>query len=267
MTRQRKIQLLVGLSVASVAMIFALPVYRQSASYHNFADKRSLWCISNAFNVLSNIPFVLVGSVGLIGAKGQHRDGAITWIFRTLFLGVILTGVGSAIYHWRPNNGTLVWDRIPMTLVFMSLLSGSVAELIDRRWGLLLFVPLLVIGVASVWFWHLGDLRGNGDLRLYGWVQYYPVIFLPVIIVLFYKPGMRGEIRALGWVVFWYVIAKICEFLDHPLYGLVDISGHTLKHLAASVSTWYLVVMYRRKYSGSNSVKVDIAAGIQKVSV
>jgi hypothetical protein len=43
-----------------------------------------------------------------------YRDPATL----ALFLGIFLTGFGSSYYHWNPNDDTLFWDRLPMTLCF-----------------------------------------------------------------------------------------------------------------------------------------------------
>lgn len=56
-------------------------------------------------------------------------------------------------------------------------------------------------------------------------------------------------IRSLGWVVVWYVVAKVLEAEDRPIYAAIGVSGHTLKHLAAAVSTWYFVRLFTQKKS------------------
>ena len=37
------------------------------------------------------------------------------------FSGVALVALGSAYYHEDPENETLFWDRLPMTIAFMAL--------------------------------------------------------------------------------------------------------------------------------------------------
>ena len=94
-------------------------------------------------------------------AAAQRRSAATngcTWHFSLAYL---LTGFGSAYYHLEPNNPTLVWDRLPMTIGFMSLFALIFAERIDDGLGRKLF-PWLVAGFASVLYWHLAD-----DLRPY----------------------------------------------------------------------------------------------------
>jgi hypothetical protein len=250
-----KLWLLFVLTVLATGGIFCMRPIAQVQAYRNFADQRIMWGISNCWNVLSNLPFVVVGVVGLATVWTARVAGLVQWMYGVLFIGVLLTGFGSAYYHWHPGNDTLVWDRIPMTLVFMSLLAATVAELVSRRMGLGLFVPLLVVGVGSVLYWHWTELQGRGDLRWYGLVQFYPVLFIPLVLWLFYDPAYKGAIVSLVWVVIWYVLAKGLEVLDRPIFVVIGVSGHTLKHLAAAVSTGYLVQMFQRKYSAGTITK------------
>ena len=93
-----------GLAAASLAALLLLPPILQDQSYHRFADERTLFGIPNFWNVVSNLPFIAVGAVGL---RQFYRDPATL----ALFLGIFLTGFGSSYYHWNPNNDTLFWDR------------------------------------------------------------------------------------------------------------------------------------------------------------
>lgn len=173
----------------------------------------------------------------------------MTPIYGVLFAGILLTGLGSAYYHYNPNNDSLIYDRIPMTIVFMSLLSATIAELIDTRLGTRLLSLLVAIGVSSVLWWHYTESLGRGDLRLYGLVQYYPMLFIPLILLLFRSPTSNKGISCLIWAVVWYVIAKLLEKFDREIYSTLRfISGHSLKHLAAAVSTWYLVRLFEQKH-------------------
>jgi hypothetical protein len=249
MNASAKRWMLVLLTFIAAGSVFLLPPIAQSLTYHDFADKRTVLGISNFANVISNFPFLLVGLAGLRSVERSTVPKSLGTIYIVLFLGIFLTGFGSAYYHYNPDNNTLVYDRIPLSIVFMALLSATVAELIDYKTGVVLWVPLVLLGVASVWWWHYGEERGHGDLRLYGLVQFYPMVFIPLILWLFYDPAYKSALRPLAWVVLWYGVAKVCELLDKSIYSVTGvISGHTLKHLAAAMSTWYLVVMFRRKY-------------------
>ena len=85
--------------------------------------------------MVSNLPFIAIGAVGLL----QFHHNAITLV---LFTGIFLTGFGSSYYHLNPNDSTLFWDRLPMTLCFAAILSAVVEERVDARAGAMLLRPL-----------------------------------------------------------------------------------------------------------------------------
>ena len=127
---------------------------------------------------MTNLPFMVIGWVGLILLQNYSVTPGLRWIYGGLFVGIFLTRNGSAYYHLEPDDNLLVWDRIPMTIVFMSLLCATISELVDRKLRLCLWGPLLFWGVFSVLFWNYGELSGHGDLRLYCLVQFYPMLFI-----------------------------------------------------------------------------------------
>ena len=246
MPSNNKIFILLTLTGVAILGAFLFPPVAQPQSYHHFADTRKIWGIPNFLNVLTNFPFFITGAIGLLTVAKESVRPGIRAPYVMLFTGVLFTALGSAYYHWQPNNDTLVWDRVPMTIVFMSLLSATISEVWSQRLGHGILLPLIFIGLASVWWWHYTELNGNGDLRPYLLVQFYPAIFIPLLLCLFYRPGLKRIVHALLWVVFWYLIAKVFEQLDLFIYRFLPISGHSLKHLAAALSTWYFVVLFRR---------------------
>lgn len=242
--------ILLGLLTAAaiVAAALAKP-HPQDLAYHSFADQQSMAGIFNFWNVLSNLPFIIVGVIGLNILKRSGVKSTIGVIYALLFTGIILIGMGSAYYHYAPDNNRLVFDRIPMTIVFMSFLSAVIAECINIRVGRILLFPLAVIGISSVLWWYYTELLGHGDLRFYGFIQFYPMLIIPVILILFPSPLNTKAWRSLLWVIAWYVIAKVFEKFDLEIYRSTGfISGHSLKHLAAAIATWYMVWMFARKY-------------------
>ena len=50
-----------------------------------------------------------------------------------LFLGILLTGFGSAYYHLDPTISTLFWDRLPMAVSFMAILAIGIEERVDAK--------------------------------------------------------------------------------------------------------------------------------------
>src|SRR5215468_7647788 len=146
---------------------------------------------------------------------------------RTL-LGIFLTGFGSAYYHWNPNDDTLFWDRLPMALTFMAILAVAIEERVSAKAGAILLWPLLALAVFSLLLW-----RWTDDLRLYGWVQFFPCIALPLLFIA--CPAKYSGTSYWLIAAAFYALAKLFEFYDHAISSLGFIlSGHTLKHFAAA---------------------------------
>lgn len=230
-----------------------LPRIPQPQSYHMFADQRSFLGIPNFGDVVSNVPFAIFGLWGLIfllrsspEELSEHfLDKRERWFYLIIFTGLVLTAFGSSYYHLEPNNARLVWDRLPMTIVFMSLVAALIAERIDLRVGLWLLPVLLLIGVSSVFQWYISELHGVGDLRFYATVQTYSVLFL--FMALLFPPRYTFG-SDLAIVAGFYVLAKVLEILDKPIFRLGQIvSGHTLKHLAAALAGYWILRMIKRR--------------------
>ena len=113
-----KIILLGLITLISIITTFLLKPTPQDLAYHNFADSVIWMGVNNFLNVFSNLPFVIVGAVGISYLRRSGVKRNIRIIYFILFLGIILTGLGSGYYHFNPNNNSLVFDRIPMTIVF-----------------------------------------------------------------------------------------------------------------------------------------------------
>lgn len=249
MKRTSQLFLLIGVTICLLGCTFLVGPVSQSPAYHNLSDHRIVFGVPNFFNVLSNAPFFIIGFTGLFLVNRTSAPKPIKLVYCFLYLGITLVSFGSAYYHLNPNNDTLVWDRIPMTVVFMSLTAATVSEFISHKAGIYLLFPLIILGVGSVLYWHYTELQNKGDLRLYGFVQFYPMLFIPLVIILFSKTRKNNGVKELIWVVIWYAIAKVFEYFDAQIYSAGRIiSGHSLKHLAAAVSTWYLVLLFRNKY-------------------
>lgn len=243
---------LILLAPAVLITVIALLLHPipQPLSYHNFADQRSWLGLPNFGDVVSNLPFALVGLWGLCALLASNSihfaDGRERWLYAMMFFSLILTSIGSAYYHLAPNNARLVWDRIPIMIVFMALLSSVIAERISVTTGLALFPVLEIAGIASVLLWRASELNGHGDLRFYAAVQVYSILIL--LLALLLPPRYtRGSDFAV--VVAFYVLAKILEEIDKQVFALGHlVSGHTLKHLAAAgASYWILRMLLRRE--------------------
>jgi len=245
-----KYYLLGALFVCAVIVMMFVPAIPQSEAYHNFADKRNIFGLANCWDILSNLPFVFVGIAGFVFTikkmvQGDDRKAYLPYAI--FFAGVFFTGFGSGYYHIEPTTKTLVWDRLPMTISFMAFFSAIISERINKKLGLRLLVPLLLIGIGSIIYWNWTEQNGAGDLRVYALVQFVPIMFIPIIVLLFPSSYTRG--KDLLYVIGFYGLSKIFEALDNQIFMLGGIvSGHTLKHLAAAFAVyWLLRMLWKRE--------------------
>jgi len=258
---------LLSLVVALICALFLFvePI-PQSQSYHNFADKRIFLCschgtsegfflppgtnrnrnngfiIPNFGDVVSNFVIFVGGVFGLAlmyfnRAEVVDEDPIRTWQLKVclpiFFSSTVAISAGSTYYHWSPSNNSLVWDRLPMTLAFVSIFCFMLEEYIPTVGiGQSLLHPFLGIGVFSVLYWSWTD-----DLRLYALVQFLPLVMIAALLAC-YQSRHGGTVQQTFGLV-CYAIAKVCEERDYEIYSWTNriISGHSLKHVFAGLAS------------------------------
>ena len=242
--QKRLVLIFLALMATSLAGLLLLPPITQDQNYHHFADQRTLLGVPNFWNVASNLPFIAIGAAGL---WRFHRDAA-TFV---IFLGIFLTGFGSSYYHWNPSDSTLFWDRLPMTLCFMAILAVVVEERLSAQLGAALLWPLLATGILSLLLW-----RWTGDLRLYGWVQFFPCLALPLLLMLF-PPKYTGTFY---WAIAaaLYAVAKLFELYDHAIHSNFILSGHTLKHLFGAAACFAVLRYFETRQPIAEAAPIGI---------
>lgn len=253
MSRKSAALALLALTLVVALIAFFAPRTPQPLRYHSFADHRAWLGIPNFGDVVSNLAFAIFGAWGLWyllrlrpqEVAARFIDSRERWFYIAVFLGMLLTAAGSSYYHLAPDNDRLVWDRLPMTIVFMSLVAAMIAERISVRAALWLWPILLSIGILSVLQWHWSEQSGRGDLRFYAAVQIYAVL---VLLLVLFLPARYTHSWHLGVVVGFYVLAKLLETFDKQVFSLGHIvSGHTLKHIVAGLAGYWILKMLERR--------------------
>ena len=211
-----------------------------------FADGRHWHGLPNAIDVLSNLPFLLIGAWGLYRLHGLDRPTLpglteppanaldCAWLF---FAGLIATAVGSAFYHLQPDDTLrLAADRAGMAVAFAGLLGFAVCERVSQRAGWPTAWFALAAGLLAVANW-----QATGNLLPWALVQFGGMALVLTMALAKPLPRESGAVGLqLGWVIFFYVLAKGFELADQAIYEATQhmVSGHSLKHLTAALAGW-----------------------------
>lgn len=223
--------------LAACALLAALacfgPALANPPDPHAFADQRTLWGIPHALDVLSNVPFALAGTWGLLllrRAPGGAVDAAQRACAALFFAGLLLTAACSGWYHLAPDDAGLAIDRIGMSIAFAGTLGLAVAGRVSDRAGLALAGAVALLGPVSVLAW-----LQAGNVLPWAVVQ-----FGGITVLLFALAVGRESMGAwpVRWslVLFAYAVAKLFEANDDAILQATGqlLSGHTLKHVAAA---------------------------------
>jgi hypothetical protein len=240
-SHEYKLLLLQGSLIALflIMLIFCNTIPQRKA-YHNFVDKRALCGICNFCDVISNVPFLIVGAYG-IWAIGQLSESnflssgeRFAWCL--FFLGTFFVGFGSGYYHLCPNNDRLFWDRMPMCISFAGFNLALVEVLGIYEPSPFWQLTALFSCLLSCYYWRLYD-----DLRFYLIIQFYPMaVAIPVFLAV--EPRCT-HMKYIYFTYSAYLFAKLTEFYDRGVFRLTMeiISGHSVKHLAAAFGILALV--------------------------
>ena len=237
------------ISIAGIVGMMMVEPIAQDPGYHQFSDQRTILGIPNFWNVMSNLPFLIVGAMGLFSLFYSGRIKFIAEIkpaYVLFFAGVALVNFGSGYYHLWPANETLVWDRLPMTFAFMALFAVIIGEFACLKASKIALWPLVVFGGFSVFYWHFTETAGHGDLRLYALVQFLPMLLIPLLLLLF-KPRFTGT-GGYWALLLAYLLAKVLEYFDGAVFNSLGfISGHSLKHIVAALGVFVLLRTYKNR--------------------
>jgi len=151
--RLNKNHLIFIITIVAVVAVFRFPPLPQDPAYYHFADQQTLMGIPNFWNVVTNLPFLIAGLIGLIPLLRKAPLAIareLYWAYVLFFAGTFLVGLGSGYFHLSPSNQSLVWDRLPMTIAFMAFFAVIIGERISVSSARWLLVPLLAVGIISV---------------------------------------------------------------------------------------------------------------------
>lgn len=230
--------LLVALCLLVVLACFG-PAVTQHTHYHAFADQRSLFGLPCTMDVVSNLPFALLGGWGLYRlhiSQASQPCGVQRPLASLFFAGLVVTALCSTRYHIQPDDLGLAVDRLGMVSAFAGLLGLGVADRISARAGWWTAATVLALGPVAVYVWATSS-------NLLPWSVLQGAGMLLVLCLALRKPLIGTWGIPLVAVIAWYALAKLLELGDHQIFSLTRgwVSGHTLKHLAAAMAAWPVI--------------------------
>lgn len=237
---------------AVIAVFFFVDPIPQDLAYHRFADTRTLLGVPNFWNVVSNLPFLIVGIWGMTVVSRRHvQPPALRPAYLIFYFGIFMTAFGSGYFHLVPSNDSLVLDRLPMTIGFAGMFAVVLGEIGSIRLARRVLVPFLIVAMTSVMYWAWTESRGVGDLRPYAIVQFLPMLLIPVLLIT-HRDNSR-LVPAFWYMILFYVLAKIAEFFDAAIFDFGEmLSGHSLKHLFAAVAPAILLLAVNKRAAATN---------------
>ena len=233
---------LAGAVLALLAVAIVAPAVAQSAQHHHFADTRAWAWLPFASDVLSNLPFLLWGVLGL-GMLARQRHGAVRRVdaashalMGLFFAGLVVTAFISAFYHWQPDDAGLVFDRLGMVVAFAGLMGLAAAGRVSARAGGLLALAGLLLGPVSIRVW-----ATSGNVLPWAVLQFGGMLL--VLCLAWLQPLPGAPAIRWGWVIVIYALAKGFEMADEAVFAATAqlVSGHSLKHVVASFAAWPVV--------------------------
>jgi hypothetical protein len=247
--------------LALLAVAVLGPAVAQSAHHHHFADQRAWGWLPFAADVLSNLPFLMWGGLGLtllaqqargVGHRPVAASRGLTGLF---FVGLVITAFMSAFYHWRPDNAGLVIDRLGMVVAFAGLMGLAAAGRVSARAGELLAAAVLLLGPLSIWVCSL-----SGNVLPWAVLQFGGMGLVLCLARL--KPLPGAPIIQWGWVIVIYAVAKGLELADEAVFTATSqlVSGHSLKHVVASFAAWPVVfaMLTQRKSRAESATRLRV---------
>ncbi|UXI04390.1 ceramidase domain-containing protein [Photobacterium sp. TY1-4] len=260
-SRSARLLFLWGIVIVLAGLLVYFAPITQSRYFYQYADQRPWLGIANFANVVTNLPFLWVGILGLAQLRqspSRFSATALTPDSRTLsiafYLGLITAFFASAFYHLAPDPWRLALDRLGICIAFIAFYCMVLARYVSPALARL-FLPLVLYSVAAVGYWYLSELEtGRGDLSAYILVQLVPIIHLPLILWLFRTPpthnAASGPNRnppsssSLYYLsaLLAYLLAKWAESNDAELFHRTGefISGHSIKHLLAGLGGYLI---------------------------
>lgn len=251
--RQQIFWTIFGLLLLSSFILQSKGLLQTPEHYHHFIDNRKLLGIQNLMDVVSNILFFIVSIYTAWSLNKNNTQGSLFKNLKTnqlnvniVLTGCMLVGFGSAFYHLAPSDHRLMWDRLPMTIVFSGIVSHAITHLnlLPKNWSITkMSCSYLALSLFSVVLWYVGTLINQNWIGLYSFVQFGGIILLLYLAGSAYSLKDNTYLKMIMKVIGLYIVAKVAEHYDHQIFDFTYniISGHSIKHMVSALAllVWF----------------------------
>lgn len=213
---------------------------------YDYSDQRTLFGLHNFFNIIANIPLLLLGIAGVIMLLLNpikqwmvivHRSEYGVWY--CFFFGIALLAINSIRFHLEPqNNAYAIYDTVALLLILMSLMIYAIGERLHHYVYYLMPIILCLLAVATA-------LLETYLIPILSWMLYGGIFLFCLMIEVIkafhatYQPNHYKR-----WIMGWLVIGAVLAFYDQAVYYLLgqSISGHALGKISVALSLYYFLV-------------------------
>lgn len=187
--------------------------------YHDFADHKNIMNIHNGMNVISNLALIIPV---LYFYKNKK--------YKFIYINIILLAITSAYYHLNPNQKTIIYDM----MFVVGTHTSAIMYLINSDKKSLIYI----FGIYSVYY-----ATVYNDVRIYELIKYGTSLYF---IYNVYKIKSISKYSII--LIVLYLIQDYTAKKDKEIYKLTNntISGHTLKHIIASINIFIVIYLLNR---------------------
>ena len=202
--------LFLGLVILLIGCLFSLPSIPLTIQHHQFASQVSYWGIPAFTLIFSSLCLVSVGVFGLIKHTRYTLNTDLITGLITFLIALILSGIGSAIYHWNPQDQTILFKQIPISILCMGLsfsLLVSQSKLASWGWFYGLMMAYAILSPIYGIYAH--------QVQIYYATQFFPIALMILLIARIWSSSYT---TSLIYGVIFLVLGKGAEISDHEIY-------------------------------------------------
>ncbi len=256
--------MLVSMLFASVTGLLAWGPVGYGEQAHRLTEPRTVLGMLNGASVVLHLPLLAAAAAGTLGMRRSRTGAALRRAWGVFFAGVMLAASISIADHLAPSDTGYLLTQVATGSACAVLAALFLAERLGAGW-----VAPGALGLAAA-SGPVGGLvclasqalLGVPDLRWLLWLEYLPMVLVPLGVWGLRSEGLSGR----DWVValLWFAAAKLIDWADGPLWQASGraITGHALHYVPLAVCVGWLAWCATRQRGSPAATPAEIAASV-----